>query len=57
MFAKKVCAACHSVNRLAYRNFVDQVYTEQEAKELAAEVEVNLFGSASILQKLTAGLS
>ena len=34
----QVCAACHSVNQLHYRNLVGVAYTEDEAKEMAAEV-------------------
>ena len=34
----QVCAACHSVNQLHYRNLVGVAYTEEEAKEMAAEV-------------------
>ena len=36
----QVCAACHSVNQLAFRNLVGVAYTETEAKELAESVEV-----------------
>ncbi len=34
----QVCAACHSVNQLHYRDLVGVAYTEEEAKEMAAEV-------------------
>ncbi len=34
----QVCAACHSVSQLHYRNLVGVAYTEDEAKEMAAEV-------------------
>lgn len=34
---KNVCAACHSLRFIAYRNLVDQAYHEEEAKEMAAE--------------------
>lgn len=37
---KQVCAACHSMRFLAYRNLVDVCYTEEEAKAEAAEVMV-----------------
>jgi len=37
---KQVCAACHSVNQLAYRNLVGVAYTEEEVKALAEEAEV-----------------
>ncbi len=33
-----MCAACHSVEQLHYRNLVGVAYTEEEAKEMAAEV-------------------
>jgi len=36
----QVCAACHSLNQICYRNLVGSAYTEAEAKELAEEVEV-----------------
>ena len=34
----QVCAACHSVQSLHYRNLVGVAYTEEEMKEAAAEV-------------------
>jgi len=34
---KQVCAACHSMRYLAYRNLVDVTHTEDEAKALAEE--------------------
>jgi ubiquinol-cytochrome c reductase cytochrome c1 subunit len=34
---KDVCAACHQISRLHYRELVGTVMTEDEAKELAAE--------------------
>jgi ubiquinol-cytochrome c reductase cytochrome c1 subunit len=33
----QVCASCHSLDRIAYRNLVGTCYTEEEAKEMAAE--------------------
>jgi len=36
----EVCAACHSVSLLAYRNLVDVAYTEEEAKAIASAIEV-----------------
>lgn len=36
----QVCAACHSVNQLHYRNLVGVAYTEEEAKAMAADAEV-----------------
>ncbi len=35
---KEVCAACHSMNYMYYRNLVDACFTEEEAKAQAAEV-------------------
>merc|ERR1711907_436250 len=35
-----VCATCHSMNLLAYRNLVDTCYTEAEVREMCEEVEV-----------------
>jgi len=37
---KQVCAACHSMRFLAFRNLVDVAYSEGEAKELAADAMV-----------------
>lgn len=37
---QQVCAACHSVNQLYFRNLVGVAYTEEEVKEMAAELEV-----------------
>jgi ubiquinol-cytochrome c reductase cytochrome c1 subunit len=37
---KQVCAACHSLEAIAYRNLVGVCYNEDEAKELAAEIMV-----------------
>ena len=34
----QVCAACHSVEQLHYRNLVGVAYTEEEMKEMSAEV-------------------
>ena len=34
----QVCAACHSVNQLHYRDLVGVAYTEEEVKAMAAEV-------------------
>ena len=31
---KGVCAQCHSLKLIAYRNFVDNIATEEEAKEV-----------------------
>jgi ubiquinol-cytochrome c reductase cytochrome c1 subunit len=35
-----VCATCHSMNLLAYRNFVDACYTEEEVRVMCEDVEV-----------------
>jgi ubiquinol-cytochrome c reductase cytochrome c1 subunit len=37
---QQVCAACHSMNQLAWRNLVGVAYTEEEAKYLASQSEV-----------------
>ncbi|NWR56000.1 CY1 protein, partial [Bucorvus abyssinicus] len=37
---KQVCAACHSMEYLAFRNLIGVTHTEDEAKALAEEVEV-----------------
>eukprot|EP00239_Pterosperma_sp_CCMP1384_P001299 CAMPEP_0197847670 /NCGR_PEP_ID=MMETSP1438-20131217/6718_1 /TAXON_ID=1461541 /ORGANISM="Pterosperma sp., Strain CCMP1384" /LENGTH=259 /DNA_ID=CAMNT_0043459659 /DNA_START=262 /DNA_END=1041 /DNA_ORIENTATION=+ len=37
---QQVCAACHSLEQLSYRNLVGVCYTEDEVKEMAGEVEV-----------------
>ncbi|GMH45206.1 hypothetical protein BSKO_13163 [Bryopsis sp. KO-2023] len=36
----QVCAACHSVNQLHFRDLIGVAYTEDEVKEMAAEIEV-----------------
>jgi len=36
----QVCSTCHSLDRVAFRNLVDVAYTEEEAKEIAAAIEV-----------------
>lgn len=35
---KQVCAACHSMDYLAFRNLVDVSYSEEEVKAIAEEV-------------------
>jgi len=40
MVYKQVCAACHSLRFLAYRNLVDVTHTEEEAKALAEEEQI-----------------
>lgn len=37
---KEVCAACHSMSRIAFRNLIDLGYSEGQAKAFAAEYEV-----------------
>lgn len=37
---KEVCAACHSLNFIAWRNLVETLYTEEEVVAMAAEAEV-----------------
>lgn len=37
---KEVCSACHSMKFLAYRQLVDHVLTEEEAKAECAEVRL-----------------
>ena len=37
---QQVCAACHSVEQLSFRNLVGVAYTEDEVKDMAAEVDV-----------------
>jgi len=36
----QVCATCHSMNLLAYRNLVDTCYTEDEVRAMCEEVEI-----------------
>jgi len=36
---KQVCAACHSMNLLAFRNLVDVAYTADEVKVFAEEYQ------------------
>jgi len=37
---QQVCSTCHSLDRIAYRNLVNSCYTEEEAKAIAAAIEV-----------------
>ncbi|XP_043288672.1 cytochrome c1, heme protein, mitochondrial [Venturia canescens] len=37
---KNVCSACHSLNFVAYRHLVGVTHTEDEAKAIAAEIQV-----------------
>ena len=36
----QVCSSCHSLSRIAYRNLVGVTHSEEEAKKLAAEINV-----------------
>ncbi len=45
----QVCAACHSVQYLHWRQLVGVAYTEEEAKALAAETEVRRPGGRRLL--------
>ncbi len=46
----QVCSACHSLNRVAYRNLAALGFTEDEIKEIAAEKEIRLpYGDAGAL--------
>lgn len=44
---QEVCAACHSMQYLHWRQLVGVCYTEEEAKELAAETEVRQASASS----------
>jgi len=37
---KQVCSSCHSLDLVAYRNLVDNCYTQDEVKEIAANVDI-----------------
>ncbi|KAG7200430.1 hypothetical protein KM043_017881 [Ampulex compressa] len=37
---KNVCSACHSLKYVAYRHLINVTHTEEEAKALAADIEV-----------------
>lgn len=37
---KQVCATCHSLERIAFRNLIGTVMTEEEAKAAASQVEI-----------------
>ncbi|KAK7316108.1 hypothetical protein VNO77_34834 [Canavalia gladiata] len=37
---QQVCASCHSMSLISYRDLVGVAYTEQEVKAMAAEIEV-----------------
>lgn len=38
MVYKQVCSACHSLNRVRFREMIGIIFTEEEAKAEAAEV-------------------
>lgn len=42
---KQVCAACHSMEYLAFRNLIGVSHTEAEAKALAEEVRLTAVGT------------
>lgn len=46
---RQVCAACHSMEQLAYRHLVDVAYTEEEMKAIASEVRNKLAESVNVL--------
>lgn len=37
---QEVCASCHSMSLISYRDLVGVAYTEDETKAMAAEIEV-----------------
>lgn len=37
---QQVCAACHSMSLVAYRDLIGVAYTEDEVKTISAEIEV-----------------
>ncbi|URE18170.1 methylthioribose kinase [Musa troglodytarum] len=37
---QQVCASCHSMSLISFRDLVGVAYTEEETKEMAAEIEV-----------------
>jgi len=37
---KEVCAACHSMNQLAFRHLIGVCFTEEEVKEIASEYQI-----------------
>jgi ubiquinol-cytochrome c reductase cytochrome c1 subunit len=38
---KEVCSACHSLNRVAYRNLMEIGFSEDEVKQIASEASVS----------------
>ncbi len=45
---KQVCASCHGLKRIAYRNLIGVSHTEEEAKALAAEETCVLYPPSSL---------
>ena len=43
-----VCATCHSLNRIAFRNMDGVCYTTEELKEMASEVRRHMIAVLSI---------
>lgn len=39
---QQVCASCHSMSLISYRDLVGVAYTEEETKAMAAKIEVIL---------------
>jgi hypothetical protein len=52
---QQVCAACHSVNQIYFRNLVGVAYTEEEVKEMAAEVPPapNIYMISALVDSVT----
>jgi ubiquinol-cytochrome c reductase cytochrome c1 subunit len=50
---QQVCAACHSLNLVAYRNLVGVAYTEDEVKLMAEEIEVRVGGTQTRTREST----
>jgi cytochrome c1 len=46
MSGVQVCAACHSLQYIHYRDLVGVAYTEEEAKAMAADTEVRALTAA-----------
>ena len=44
-----VCATCHSLNRIAFRNMDGVCYTTEELKEMAAEVRRHMLLLCSVI--------
>lgn len=53
---QQVCAACHSLNLVAYRNLVGVAYTEDEVKLMAEEIEVRVFAHPRMRDSSTRGV-